>query len=129
MKKLQALFGLGITLTFLLTACAGTPSAATDAPTATLISIVTEPTVPTLVPIQLSGPGAGAVMSWMDGGLLLAIRDDGAGFNPARPGTGRSLGLASMRERIRLVNGTLDIESAPGKGTAIIARVPVEGKQ
>ena len=64
----------------------------------------------------------------MDGGLLLAVRDDGVGFDPASPGKGRSLGLASMRERVQLVNGTLDIESAPGRGTAIVAWVPAEGE-
>jgi signal transduction histidine kinase len=63
----------------------------------------------------------------MDGGLLLAVRDDGVGFDPASPGTGRSLGLASMRERVQLVNGTLDVESALGQGTAVVAWVPVEG--
>ena len=60
----------------------------------------------------------------MDGGVLLAIRDDGAGFDPARQPAGRSLGLLSMRERVRLANGTLDIETAPGRGTAVIAWVP-----
>ena len=35
------------------------------------------------------------------------------------------LGLASMSERVRLVRGTLDIESAPGQGTKVIAWVPV----
>jgi len=64
----------------------------------------------------------------MDDGLLLAVRDDGVGFDPASPGRGRSLGLASMRERARLVNGTLDIESAPGRGTSVIAWVPTEGE-
>jgi PAS domain S-box-containing protein len=62
-----------------------------------------------------------------DGGLLLCVRDDGVGFDPASHGTGRSLGLASMRERVHLVDGTLDIESAPGQGTAIVVWVPVEG--
>jgi signal transduction histidine kinase len=70
---------------------------------------------------------ASVVLRQMDGGLLLAVRDDGVGFDPASPGTGRRLGLASMRERVRLVNGTLDIESAPGRGTAIVAWVPAEG--
>jgi PAS domain S-box-containing protein len=70
---------------------------------------------------------ASVTLRQMDGGLLLAVRDDGVGFNPAIPGTGMSLGLASMRERVRLVNGTLDIESAPGRGTEIIAWVPVQG--
>ncbi len=60
----------------------------------------------------------------MDGGVLLAVRDDGVGFDPDGPGTRNTLGLASMRERVRLVNGTLDIESAPGHGTAIVAWVP-----
>jgi PAS domain S-box-containing protein len=62
------------------------------------------------------------------GGVLLAVRDDGVGFDPTSPGTRRSLGLASMRERVLLLNGTLDIESAPGRGTEIIAWVPAEGE-
>jgi len=61
------------------------------------------------------------------GGVQLTVRDDGIGFDPASPGARRSLGLASMRERVLLVNGTLDIESAPGRGTNIIARVPAGG--
>jgi PAS domain S-box-containing protein len=72
---------------------------------------------------------ASVALRQMDGGLLLAVRDDGVGFDPASPGTGMSLGLASMRERVRLVNGTLDIEGAPGRGTEIIAWVPVEGER
>jgi PAS domain S-box-containing protein len=63
----------------------------------------------------------------MDDGLLLAVRDDGVGFDPGSPEKGRSLGLASMRERVRLVRGTLDVESAPGRGTTIVAWVPVDG--
>jgi len=70
---------------------------------------------------------AGVTLRRMDDGLLLAVRDDGVGFDTASPGRGRSLGLSSMRERVRLVNGTLDIESAPGRGTAIVAWVPREG--
>ena len=62
-----------------------------------------------------------------DGGLLLLVRDDGVGFYPAGPEARRRLGLASMRERVRLVNGTLEVESAPGRGTAIVAWVPVPG--
>jgi len=64
----------------------------------------------------------------MDDGWLLAVRDDGVGFDPARSGTRRSLGLASMHERVQLVHGTLDIESAPGQGTAVVAWVPSEGE-
>jgi PAS domain S-box-containing protein len=62
----------------------------------------------------------------MDDGLVLAVRDDGVGFDPAHPESTRSLGLVSMRERMRLVDGTLDIESARGQGTTVIAWVPTE---
>jgi PAS domain S-box-containing protein len=68
---------------------------------------------------------ASVTLRRMDEGLVLAVHDDGVGFDPASPGRGFSLGLASMRERVRLVNGTLDIESAPGRGTAVITWVPV----
>jgi PAS domain S-box-containing protein len=71
---------------------------------------------------------ASVILRQLDGGLLLAVRDDGVGFDPASPGTRRRLGLAGMRERVRLVNGTLDIESAPGRGTTIVAWAPVEGR-
>jgi signal transduction histidine kinase len=70
---------------------------------------------------------AGVTLRHMDGGCLLVVQDDGAGFVTDQPGTGRTLGLASMRERIRLVNGTLDIESAPGQGTTVMAWVPGHG--
>jgi signal transduction histidine kinase len=58
--------------------------------------------------------------------LLLVVRDEGAGFDPEKPGNGRHLGLASMRERVALANGTLDIESAPARGTSVIAWLPVD---
>ena len=62
----------------------------------------------------------------VDAGLRLAVRDDGVGFEPGS-GQVRSLGLASMRERAQLVGGTLDIESAPDRGTTVVAWVPAEG--
>jgi signal transduction histidine kinase len=57
-------------------------------------------------------------------GMQLAISDNGQGFSSEirRPA---SLGLASMRERVRLLHGELDIESTPGRGTTVIASVPV----
>ena len=64
----------------------------------------------------------------MSGGLLLAVSDEGDGFDLEKLGDGKRLGLASMRERVRLVNGTLDIESAPGRGTTVVAWVPTEGE-
>jgi len=61
-----------------------------------------------------------------DGGLLLAVSDDGRGFEVGDPGKKGRLGLASMRERVLLVNGTLDIDSGPGRGTTVLAWVPLE---
>ena len=69
---------------------------------------------------------ASLVLRGVDGGVLLAIRDDGVGFDAAGARPARSLGLAGMRERVRLVNGTLDVESTPGQGTAIVAWVPAQ---
>lgn len=58
-------------------------------------------------------------------GLQLAVADNGSGFDPTRSRERASLGLASMRERVRLLHGALDIESTPGRGTTVIAWVPV----
>jgi two-component system sensor histidine kinase UhpB len=55
------------------------------------------------------------------GSLLLQISDSGSGFNPAVVSEG--LGFVSMRERLRMVGGTLAIESSSGNGTVIEAVV------
>jgi len=65
----------------------------------------------------------------VDGGLQLSVRDDGAGFDPAQQQKHPSLGLASMRERVHLLEGELDIESAPGQGTTILVWVPLKKGQ
>jgi PAS domain S-box-containing protein len=57
-------------------------------------------------------------------GLRLAVSDDGSGFDPGGARDHASLGLASMRERVRLLRGELDIESSPGRGTTVVAWVP-----
>jgi signal transduction histidine kinase len=55
-----------------------------------------------------------------DGGIVLAVRDDGCGFNPsvARARSGR-LGLTSMHERAQALGATLRIDSGPGAGTTV----------
>jgi PAS domain S-box-containing protein len=58
------------------------------------------------------------------GALYLRIRDSGKGFNTEAALQGKGLGLTSMRERVRLVNGTINIDSKPNDGTAIEVRVP-----
>jgi PAS domain S-box-containing protein len=55
----------------------------------------------------------------------LSVTDSGKGFDVRAVETGRGLGLKSMRERVRMMNGLLVIESKPGCGTTIHARVPV----
>jgi signal transduction histidine kinase len=54
--------------------------------------------------------------------LTLTVRDRGRGFDLASR-SGASLGLASMRERIRQFGGRITIESAPGEGTTVRAEI------
>lgn len=61
--------------------------------------------------------------------LCVDVRDDGVGFDVAQlhPTEGRGhWGLVGMGERARNARGTLDVNSAPGSGTAIMLRVPVD---
>ena len=61
--------------------------------------------------------------------LALSVRDDGTGFDVTtaqrRAAAGESLGVVSMEERVALAGGTLQIHSAPGQGTVIVASFPV----
>jgi len=71
-----------------------------------------------------AGPRALRVSLWCDGDdIVLEVLDDGQGFDPSQSFPGH-LGLQSMRERIARRDGTLSIESAPGSGTRVRARVP-----
>jgi signal transduction histidine kinase len=60
------------------------------------------------------------------------VRDTGRGFAPASgPGTaavagGGSFGLTNMRERVEALGGSFRLDSAPGAGTTVEARVPLE---
>jgi len=72
----------------------------------------------------------GLTLSYMDDTVLLDVRDDGVGFAAGpggadgRRGPGQGFGLDTMRQRLRRVAGSLEIETAPGEGTAVNARVP-----
>jgi signal transduction histidine kinase len=59
------------------------------------------------------------------GELVLAIDDAGHGFDSETIKGKRGLGLVSMEERLRIVGGTLSIQSQLGSGTHVEARVPV----
>jgi two-component system CheB/CheR fusion protein len=61
--------------------------------------------------------------------VLAILEDDGRGFDAeavlnSRGSRGR-LGLLGMRERVALVGGTLTIESTPGRGSTVFARIPL----
>ena len=60
--------------------------------------------------------------------IQLSVRDPGVGFDPKVASQGHGLGLTSMTERLRLVNGQLSVESKAHQGTAIFACVPLESK-
>jgi signal transduction histidine kinase len=58
-----------------------------------------------------------------DGALLwVKVQDAGRGFDPSERSEG--FGLTSMRERAELAGGTLELHSAPGEGTTIVATIP-----
>jgi PAS domain S-box-containing protein len=67
------------------------------------------------------------MLAGTDGGILLSVRDYGMGFDPARVRGNGGLGLISMAERVRLIQGDLSVESRPGQGTRIEVRVPLVG--
>ena len=62
------------------------------------------------------------------GALLLAIEDDGIGFDPEavsqRAKRGEHLGLLGMTERVKSAGGTITLDSPPGGGSRITARIP-----
>jgi len=62
------------------------------------------------------------------GEVHLVVSDSGRGFDVEAVKEGKGLGLTSMRERVRLVNGTIAIASRPMGGTTIHVRVPIDSK-
>ncbi len=68
-------------------------------------------------------PAVTVVVSVEAGRVVLAVRDDGAGFDPARAYAGH-LGLELMRARAAELGGSAAIESAPGAGTTVRVTVP-----
>lgn len=60
-----------------------------------------------------------------DNEIQLLVNDAGAGFDVERARTNRGLGLLSMQERIQLVHGRFSVNSKTGKGTRILAAVPL----
>ena len=61
--------------------------------------------------------------------VQLEVSDLGFGFEPRAAFYGPGIGLISMQERLRLVKGHLAVESKPGRGTTVRARVPLRSKE
>jgi signal transduction histidine kinase len=59
-----------------------------------------------------------------NGLVALTVTDDGKGFDANRIGGVRGLGLINMRERARQLNGTFELNSAPGRGTTVRVTIP-----
>ncbi|HEX6543352.1 MAG TPA: sensor histidine kinase [Ktedonobacterales bacterium] len=69
------------------------------------------------------------------GWLVAAVRDDGRGYTPEafigrhrQPAGGAGVGLFGMEERARIIGGSLDLQSAPGRGASVTLRVPLESQ-
>ncbi len=57
--------------------------------------------------------------------MILTVRDNGRGFTPSGPRKQGSYGLVGLRERAYLLGGDIRVESAPGQGTFIEMRLPI----
>jgi len=64
-----------------------------------------------------------------EGMLMLAVVDNGRGFNMMKLSEFEGLGLVGMRERASLAGGTLEIQSQRAKGTQVYLRLPFDGKR
>jgi len=71
---------------------------------------------------------AAVTLDRADKHIRLRVEDDGNGFQLSSLQASAGLGVASMRERMQLANGKLSITSESGKGTLVVAEVPL-GRQ
>jgi signal transduction histidine kinase len=62
-------------------------------------------------------------LDYLDGEVSLSIEDDGQGFDPKKVGEG--MGLLGLHERFSWLNGSLEVESAPGGGTRLYGYLPL----
>jgi signal transduction histidine kinase len=60
-----------------------------------------------------------------DNRISLVVQDQGTGFEVARLAAKASAGLSGMRERAQLLGGTVAIDTSPGKGTRLVAELPL----
>jgi signal transduction histidine kinase len=73
-----------------------------------------------------SGAASAAIsLTRHNGSLELRVSDSGRGFDVDAFRRGGGLGLVSIEERLRLLQGSCEIHSSPEKGTTLVARVPL----
>jgi signal transduction histidine kinase len=70
---------------------------------------------------------ARVVVTEAPGQLLIEVHDDGRGFDPNESDSG--FGLLGMRERVDLIGGDLTVESEPGAGTVVRAKLPARHRE
>jgi len=68
---------------------------------------------------------ARVTLGYQDHEITLSVSDDGSGFDMYSDAMRRGLGFTSMRERLRIVNGTMNVQSRPNEGTTIKVSVPL----
>jgi len=72
-----------------------------------------------------AGTDRATVRAWQEGGeVRIAVEDEGTGFDPALLGKAGGFGLTHVQERLRMLGGTVRVESTPGEGTRVELAVP-----
>lgn len=57
--------------------------------------------------------------------LSITVEDDGTGFDTATLANAKGIGISNIQNRVNFLNGKLDIDSQPGKGTSILIEIPI----
>jgi two-component system sensor histidine kinase DegS len=60
-----------------------------------------------------------------DGQIIVTVSDNGIGFESNRLNTDGHVGLEGMRERVQILGGSFQLQTAPGQGTVIRVNLPV----
>jgi two-component system sensor histidine kinase UhpB len=63
-----------------------------------------------------------------NGRVVMRVSDNGLGFATGFPTGQQGIGLLSMRERVRMLGGSFEVNSVPNRGTIVTATIPTGGK-